>query len=110
MDIANLNVRITFQKNALQTDAIGNHKNSWDNYYTCHATVSGEGGREKSVAGITVEDYDIAFTVRFCWKASVIDATHYRVLFNNELYNIVSVDHMNYRNECLKFRCQKVSR
>ena len=41
MDVALLNVKITFQKNAVEVDAIGNHKNGWTDYYTCHATVSG---------------------------------------------------------------------
>src|SRR5574344_676725 len=44
MDVALLNVKITFQKNAVEVDAIGNHKNRWTDYYTCHATVSGESG------------------------------------------------------------------
>lgn len=47
MEVALLNVRITFQKNEVVTDAIGNHKNRWTDYYSCHATVSGESGSEK---------------------------------------------------------------
>ena len=110
MEVALLNVRITFQKNEVVTDAIGNHKNRWTDYYSCYATVSGESGTEKHTAGTTVEDSDLAFTIRWCKKASSIDATGYRVIFNGELYNIVLVDHMNYKKECLKFRCQKVRR
>ncbi len=110
MDIANLNVKVIFQKNEVVSDAIGNRKNIWNDYYSCHATVGNEGGREKYVAGTAVEDYDIAFTIRWCRRASMIDAIRYRVLFNDELYDIVSVDHMNYRNECLKFRCRKARR
>lgn len=56
MDVALLNVKITFQKNSVEVDAIGNHKNGWTDYYTCHATVSGESGNEKHTAGTTVED------------------------------------------------------
>ncbi len=110
MNIALLNVEITFQKNSVEVDAIGNHKNGWEDYYTCHATVSGESGKEKQTAGITVEDSDLAFTIRWCKKASLIDVTGYRVVFNGELFNITSVDHMNYKKECLKYRCQKVRR
>ena len=51
MDIALMNVRITFQKNEVVTDKIGNHKNAWSDFYSCYATVSGEGGSEKAVAG-----------------------------------------------------------
>ena len=62
MDIALLNVKITVQKNETVVDAIGNHKNAWTDYHTCFATVSGEGGSEKSVAGLIVDDSDISFT------------------------------------------------
>lgn len=79
MDVALLNVKITFQKNSVEVDAIGNHKNGWADYYTCHATVSGESGNEKHTAGTTVEDSDLAFTIRWCRKAAEIDVTGYRV-------------------------------
>ena len=92
MDIALMNVRITFQKNEVVTDKIGNHKNAWSDFYSCYATVSGEGGSEKAVAGLVVEDSDISFTV----------------LFDGAVYNIVSIDHMNFKKKCLKFKCEKV--
>ena len=110
MEIALLNVHIMFQKNAVVVDAIGNHTNTWNDYYSCHATVSGEGGKEVSIAGTVVDDSDLSFTVRYCRKASVIESTKYRILFSGELYNILSVDHMNYKKNCLKFKCQKVRR
>ena len=28
----------------------------------------------------------------------------------NEMYNILGVDHMNFKNKAVKFLCQKVSR
>ena len=43
MEIDLLNVKVTFQKNSVVSDSIGNRKNVWEDYYTCHATVSGEG-------------------------------------------------------------------
>lgn len=110
MEIALLNVHIIFQKNAVVVDAIGNHTNTWNDYYSCHATVSGEGGKEVSIAGTVVDDSDLSFTVRYCRKASVIESTKYRILFSGELYNILSVDHMNYKKNYLKFKCQKVRR
>ena len=70
MDVALLNVKIAFQKNSVEVDAIGNHKNGWTDYYTCHATVSGESGTEKHTAGTTVDDSDLAFTIRWCRKAA----------------------------------------
>lgn len=110
MEIALLNVKVTFQKNSVVSDAIGNRKNVWEDYYSCHATVSGEGGQEKAAAGLTAAESDIAFTVRFCKRAAEVTADGFRILFGGEVYNIVAVDHMNYRKKALKFRCEKARR
>ena len=110
MEIALLNVKVTFQKNSVAADDIGNRRNVWEDYYTCHATVSGEGGKEKAAAGLTVVDSDIAFTIRFCKRAAEVTADGFRILFGGETYNIVAVDHMNYRKKTLKFRCEKARR
>lgn len=110
MDVALLNVRITIQKNETIVDSIGNHKNVWSDYYSCFATVSGEGGSEKSVAGLIVEDSDISFTVRFCEKVKVIDTTKFRVVFNDAIYNIAAIDHMNFKRKCLKLKCIRNTR
>ena len=104
MEIALLNVKITFQKNSVVSDAIGNRKNIWTDYYTCHATVSGEGGDEKAAAGLTVVESDLAFTVRFCKRAAEVTVDGFGIVFNGETYNIVSVDYMNYKKKSLKFR------
>ena len=113
MEVSLLNVKITFQKNAVEVDGIGNHKNTWADYYPCHATVSGEAGRqtgEADVAGMVADESDISFTVRYCKKASVIDSTGYRVVFDGGIYDILAIDHMNYKKKCLKFKCRKVGR
>lgn len=110
MDIALMNVKILFQKNAVQTDKIGNHTNAWEDYYSCYATVSGEGGTEKTAVGLVVDDSDISFSVRYCRMVSKIDSTGYRILFNDTIYNILSIDHMNYKRKSVKFKCQRVRR
>lgn len=110
MEIALLNVKVTFQKNSVAADDIGNRRNVWEDYYTCHATVSGESGNEKAAAGLTVAKSDIAFTVRFCKQAAEVTADGFRILFQGEIYNIVAVDHMNYKKKALKFRCGKARR
>ena len=110
MNISNLNVRITFQKNAVVIDTIGNHTNSWIDYYSCYATVSGENGSEQAVVGETVENVEVCFSVRYCNKVSEIISTKYRIIFRNEIYNIVSIDHFSYTKKYLKFKCRKARR
>lgn len=108
MDIALLNVRVTFQKNEVIVDEIGNHRNVWNDVYSCYATVNGEGGSEKFSAGVLVEDSDISFTTRYCNILSNMETTKNRIIFDNEVYNIVSIDHMNFKKKSLKFKCKKV--
>ena len=66
MNIALLNVKISIQKNTAAVDEIGNHINEWEEFFSCFATVNGEGGSEKSAAGLVVVESDISFTVRYC--------------------------------------------
>ena len=110
MEISLLNVRITIQKQEIVVDEIGNHTNDWKDYFSCHATVSGEGGTETSVAGVTVDDSDLSFTVRYNRKISAVDVLGYRIVFGDGIYNILAIDHMNYKRKCMKFKCQKVRR
>ncbi len=108
MDVSLLNVKIQIQQNEIEVDEIRNHKNTWKEYYSCFATVSGEGGSEKSIAGLIVEDSDISFTIRYCKAVEKLDTTKHRVLFMGEPYNIVAIDHMNFKKKCIKLKCEKV--
>ena len=49
-------------------------------------------------------------TVRYCKKASEIGSTTHRLIFQGEIYDIINVDHMNFKKKCLKFSCRKVRR
>lgn len=113
MDIGLLNEKVTFQKNTVITDSIGNHKNVWEDFYICHATIGGEGmasSKEKEEAGIIVEDVGMTVMIRYCKKASEIGSTTHRIIFKGEIYDITNVDHTNFKKKCLKFSCRKVRR
>ena len=67
MDAAALRSKVTFQKNEAVADKYGNHKNAWTDYYTCFATIGGEGmagSKEEQAAGTTVEDFSMTVSVR----------------------------------------------
>ena len=110
MKIELLNVRITIQKAVVQSDQYGNRRNDYETCYRCYATVSAEAGKEETAAGVVVDDSKIDFTVRWCEAAAAVTSTGYRIIFNGELYNILGVDHMNYKRKAIKYCCQKVSR
>ena len=113
MDIAAMNVRITFQKQDVVVDEIGNRSNEWTDYYSCFATISNSSGKtdtESEGAGTTLDELDIGFSVRFCQKAFAVNSTGYRIIWNGAVYNIVKVDYLNMKKRGLKFRCRKVER
>ena len=113
MDIGAMNEKITIQKNVPTVDAIGNHREVWTDYYTCHATVSGEESSvssEAEEAGQRVEKGKIAFTVRWCFALNSVNSTGYRISFKNELYDITGIDHMGYKKKSVKIMCMKTRR
>ena len=112
MEAAALNVKIMFQKNEPMADAVGNHVDAWADYYACHATVGGEGNgnMENEDAGHTVDHSAITFTVRYCRAVDAVSITGFRILFRGEAYDIVSVNHLNFKKRALKFSCRKVRR
>ena len=113
LDVSLMNEKVTFQKNVVVADVIGNHKNVWEDFYTCHATIGGEGmasSKEKEEAGTIVEDVGLTVTIRYCKKASESGSTTHRIILKGEIYEITNVDHMNFRKKCLKFSCRKVRR
>ena len=110
MDIGLLNFRILIQKNAVVSDAIGNRKNTWTDYFSCYATIGGESGTEVHRTGETLESADLTFTVRYSSETAAVTTTGYRIVYGGELYNIIAVDHQNNKRMSLKFRCSKVRR
>ena len=110
MEIAAMNEIVVFQKQALVKDAIGNHLDVWSSVYSCYATISGENGKEQAVAGETVESVDMNVTVRYSSETAEVTSTGYRIVFNDELYDILAIDHLNFKKNALKFRCRKVRR
>lgn len=110
MNIGLLNVRISVQKSTTQTDSIGNHINVWQEYYSCAATLSGEIGQEANDAGTTVDNTKADFTVRYCELTSAITPLRYRIIYDGELFDILSVDHLNNKRRAIKIKCKKARR
>ena len=110
MHISALNIRILFQKNETLTDAIGNHRNQWVDYFSCYATASGQNGNEQDETGQTVVNEHIDFTVRYSSETAVVTPDKYRILLHDRIYNILSVDDMAFKHNSLKFHAELVRR
>lgn len=109
MDIAALNLRITFQKQVVEKDEYGNHTTKQADYITCWATASGS-GTETDAAGTTNPKETIDFTTRWCKALSEVTSDGYRIIADGKLYNILYVNPMGYKHNSLKFHCELVKR
>lgn len=110
MNVALLNCRITFQRNEIVADEIGNRRNTWVDAFSCYATINSESGSEPEVAGQTVSQANAAFTVRFSKRTAAVTSDAYRIRWGDELYNITYIDHQNNKRKSLKFWVEKVRR
>lgn len=106
MRISRLSEKITIQKNETVVDQYGNHLNTWTDYYSCHAYASTYKADEKEDQ-ITDQEEKIVFSVRYCIKLRDMTSTKYRVVFNGTVYNIRSIDQMNFNRKEVRLTCEK---
>lgn len=104
-----MNERITFQKNSVAVDEVGNHRNVWEDYFSCFAYASTFQAAENA-GEVTAEERSVTFCCRYCSELACVSSTGYRILFHGEIYNIHSVDLMNYQRKELKFQTVREAR
>ena len=110
MKVSLLNERIMILKSMVKVDEIGNHSNEWQEVYTCFATISNESPQETTDHGVTYDDSKLDFTIRYSSEVEHLSSIGYRIRFNDTLYNILGVDHMNYQKKSIKLHCQRIER
>ena len=113
MNIGALRSRITIQENRVSVDDIGNHLSVWNDYFSCWATVSGTSGGgqmggQGEKAGQITDHSDLSFTVRFSSETAAVGIKTHRIVFDGNAYDIVSIDLMNMKKKCLKFKCRRM--
>ena len=110
MEISKLRSRITIQRAVVQTDAIGNHTNVWMDHWSCAAYANLASGKEYGATGQTLGSDTLVFEVRWCERLRDLDSTRFRILFKGNIYNIVTVDDVQFRHEKLKLTAQREGR
>ena len=108
--IEKLNEKITFQHHEVTADDYGNHRKTWTNYFTCSTYASTFMKDEAAPAATTDDQRQITFQCRYCSELALVTSTEYRVMFRGDVYNILSVDLMNYQRKMIHFKCQKAER
>lgn len=107
--IEKLSEIITIQKNTVTMDRYGNHKNVWDDYFTCHAYADTY-IKDEDESVTTSDERGITFEVRYCSELAGITSIGYKVIFRGETFNIESVDMMNWNRKTIRLKCRKEKR
>jgi SPP1 family predicted phage head-tail adaptor len=110
MEVGAMRQRITIQKATVTTDEIGNRKNAWTDYHTCFAYVNLSSGKEYEAAGQTLPGDTLVFTIRWCEKLADLDCSQFRILFAGRIYNLITVDDVQFRHQRLKLTGERVER
>ena len=76
-----MNERITIEKNTVVVDKIGNHVNTWEEYFSCYTYASTYEAQE-SGDEVTEENRSVTFSVRYCRETAAVTSTGYRVNFH----------------------------
>ena len=112
MDIGALRTRITIQKNETAVDQYRNHSSVWKDWFSCWATAvaSGKSAEETQNAATTQEADRLDFTVRWCSETAVVNTKQYRVLLDGRIYDIRSIDEMEFGKRGRKLHTELVER
>lgn len=106
MKVTGFRVRITIQKNVMETDRYGNHKSVWADHFSCWSSAAEQTGDESEEASRTREKDRMDFTVRYCSETAEVTSKGYRILLDGRIYNITHVDDMGFRKRSRKFRAE----
>ena len=109
MEIARMNERITIQKNTTVVDAIGNHINRWEDYFSCFTYASTYEAQE-SGDEVKEENRSVTFSVRYCRETAAVTSPGCRFRFHGDIYNIRSIGPMNYQRKKILFICRREGR
>jgi SPP1 family predicted phage head-tail adaptor len=107
LNIALLSEKVLLQKASISSDDAGNRVSTWQDYFTCYATVSAESPMEETSAGATWDESAVDFSLRWCSEVETLTTKEYRLIFRGEAYNIEGIDHMNYKRKAIKLHCRR---
>ena len=69
--IDKLNERLTIEKSKAFTDKAGNHRNTWEDYFSCFTYASTYESQE-SGDEVKQENRSVVFTVRWCRETAAV--------------------------------------
>lgn len=104
MDAGLLRNLVTFQQYVEGFDEIGNPSYTWKDYKKDYAYINGLSGREYWEAAVVHGENTVEFTFRWKPYFDSMNTKQYRLIFNGAIYNITSIDNIQFRNKTVKIK------
>lgn len=110
MNASMLKNKITIQKKAAVADDIGKISEVWSDYMAVHAYANRLSGQELIVAAANGQQDTVTFSVRYCGALSDLNSNDFRIIFMGRVFNILTVDNVQFMNVELKIRAVEEER
>lgn len=83
----------------------------WDEYYKCYAEINKSSGKEYFNAKTNITQFTYNFKVRYISKLedTIFNTSQYRIIYKNNIFNIVNVDDKQEKRIKLTFVAEGVS-
>lgn len=96
--------KVRIQKVQQEYDEIGNPKSEWKDWKYAYAYANGLSGREYWEAANTHQEDTVEFLFRWYPFFDQINSREYRLVFQNEIYDIKYIANLQYRNRTVKIK------
>lgn len=104
MNASMLKNKITIQKKTAVPDEIGRISEVWSDFMAVHAYANRLSGQELIIAAANGQQDTVTFSVRYCRALSELNSNDFRIVFMGRVFNILTVDNVQFLNVELKIR------
>lgn len=104
MNASMLKNKITIQKKTAVPDEIGRISEKWSDFMVVHAYANRLSGQELIIAAANGQQDTVTFSVRYCRALSELNSNDFRIVFMGRIFNILTVDNVQFLNVELKIR------
>ena len=103
MDSGAYRNKVMIQQYVSGFDDIGNPSTQWQDWKECYAYVNGLSGREYWEAAVVHGENTVEFVSSDLFFDEM-NSKQYRLLFNGAVYNINTIDNIQFRNKTVKIK------
>lgn len=104
MNAGMLNKKVVVQKITISTGEIGEEIETWVDYYNSFAYINGLSGSEYWQASAQQAENTVVFTMRYSKLLANVTPQSYRIIFDNKIFDINSIDNVQYQNRTIKIK------